>query len=113
MAHDAPQATGPSKLVIRNIGLLLSGALEKPILDADTSVAENGKISAIGRAKDVDTAGATTNLQLGVNGAYRVTVRGSILFGANVIRLGSASSDSPIAETRLQAVVYAGYAISF
>lgn len=60
MAHDAPQATGPSKLVIRNIGLLLSGALEKPILDADTIVAENGKISAIGRFKDVDTEGATT-----------------------------------------------------
>ena len=60
MAHDAPQAAGPSKLVIRNIGLLLSGALEKPILDADTVVAVNGKISAIGRAGDVDTAGATT-----------------------------------------------------
>src|SRR5580700_778104 len=60
MAHDQPQATGPSKLVIRNIGLLLSGAMEKPILDADTIVAENGKISAIGRAKDVDTANATT-----------------------------------------------------
>ena len=60
MAHDAPQATGPTKLVIRNIGLLLSGALEKPILDADTIVAENGKITAIGRAKDVDTEGATT-----------------------------------------------------
>src|SRR5689334_8270094 len=60
MAHDAPQATGPSKLVIRNIGLLLSGALEKPILDADTIVAENGKITAIGRAKDVNTEGATT-----------------------------------------------------
>src|SRR5207244_7498304 len=60
MAHDAPQATGPSKLVIRNIGLLLSGALEKPILDADTIVAENGKITAIGRLKDVDTEGATT-----------------------------------------------------
>src|SRR5450432_225577 len=60
MAHDAPQATGPSKLVIRNIGLLLSGALEKPILDADTIVAVNGKISAIGRAKDLDTEGATT-----------------------------------------------------
>ena len=60
MAHDAPQATGPSKLVIRNIGLLLSGALEKPILDADTIVAENGKITAIGRFKDVDTEGATT-----------------------------------------------------
>ena len=60
MAHDAPQATGPSKLVIRNIGLMLSGALEKPILDGDTIVAENGKITAIGRFKDLDTAGATT-----------------------------------------------------
>src|ERR1700704_859931 len=60
MAHDAPQATGPSKLVIRNIGLLLSGALEKPILDADTILAENGKITAIGRLKDIDTEGATT-----------------------------------------------------
>ena len=60
MAHDAPQATGPSKLVIRNIGLMLSGALEKPILDGDTIVAENGKIAAIGRFKDVNTEGATT-----------------------------------------------------
>src|SRR5580765_6070120 len=60
MAHDAPQATGPSKLVVRNIGLLLSGALEKPILDADTIVAENGKITAIGRLKAVNTEGATT-----------------------------------------------------
>src|SRR6202012_1694920 len=62
MAHDQPQATGPGKLVIRNIGLLLSGAMEKPILDADTIVAENGKITAIGRAKDVDTEGATTTV---------------------------------------------------
>src|SRR6267142_1790230 len=61
MAHDDAQGTsGPTKLVIRNIGLLLSGALENPILDADTIVAQDGKISAIGRAKDVDTEGATT-----------------------------------------------------
>jgi enamidase len=60
MAHDESQAAGPTKLVIRNIGLLLSGALERPILDADTIVAENGKITAIGRAKDVDAEGATT-----------------------------------------------------
>ena len=61
MSHDEPKgAAGPTKLVIRNIGLLLSGALEKPILDADTIVAENGRITAIGRAKDVDTEGATT-----------------------------------------------------
>src|ERR1700756_528881 len=60
MAHDTPQATGPGKLVIRNIGLMLSGALEKPILDADTIVAENGKITAVGRLKDVNAEGATT-----------------------------------------------------
>ena len=47
MSHDAPQgAPAPTKLVIRNIGLLLSGALERPILDADTLVAENGRITA-------------------------------------------------------------------
>src|SRR6201991_1081358 len=60
MAHDEPQAAGPTKLVIRNIGLLLSGAMEKPILDADTIIAENGKITGIGRAKDIDAEGATT-----------------------------------------------------
>src|SRR5690349_18193874 len=60
MAHDEPKAAGPTKLVIRNIGLMLSGALEKPILDADTIVAVNGKITGIGRAKDVDSEGATT-----------------------------------------------------
>lgn len=49
-----------NKLVVRNIGLLLSGILENPILDADTIVAIDGKISAIGKEKDVDTEGATT-----------------------------------------------------
>src|SRR5512135_3468105 len=48
MAHDAPQTTGPSKLVIRNIGLMLSGALEKPILDAGTIVDANGTTVAPG-----------------------------------------------------------------
>lgn len=68
MAHDAPGApSGPTKLVIRNIGLILSGDLEKPILDADTIVAENGRITAIGRLKDVDTEGATTTVD--ANGA--------------------------------------------
>jgi enamidase len=61
MAYDESQKpSGPTKLVIRNIGLLLSGDLEKPILDVDTVVAIDGKIAAIGRAKDVDTEGATT-----------------------------------------------------
>ena len=44
MAHDRQgPASGPQKLVIRNIGFLLSGALENPILEADTVVAENGR----------------------------------------------------------------------
>jgi enamidase len=61
MAHDVQGgAAGPQKLVIRNIGLLLSGSLDQPILEADTIVAENGRITAIGRAKDVDQEGATT-----------------------------------------------------
>ena len=61
MAHDAPAAaSGPTKLVIRNIGLMLSGALEAPILDADTIVAIDGRIAAIGREKDVDIEAATT-----------------------------------------------------
>ena len=60
MAHDAAEAATPSKLVIRNIGVVLSGALENPILDADTVVAENGRISAIGKTADVDISGATT-----------------------------------------------------
>lgn len=61
MAHEAPAgATGPTKLVIRNIGLLLSGAIENPVLDADTIVAENGRITAVGRLKDLDTEAATT-----------------------------------------------------
>jgi enamidase len=55
-------ATGPEtqtgKLVIRNIGLMLSGALEAPILDADTVVAEAGRISAFGREKDCDIEAA-------------------------------------------------------
>lgn len=60
MAHEAAVASGPTKLVVRNIGLLLSGALENPILDADTVVAENGRITAIGKLKDLDVEHATT-----------------------------------------------------
>ena len=48
-----------SRLLIRNIGLLLSGDLRQPILDADTVVAVDGKITAVGKEKDVDGEGAT------------------------------------------------------
>src|ERR1700721_2329634 len=62
MAHEEAAASGASKLVVKNIGLLLSGDLERPILDADAIVAVNGRISAIGRAADLDFSGATTTI---------------------------------------------------
>src|SRR6266446_6862777 len=46
------------RLVIQNIGLMLSGDLDRPVVDGDTIVADNGRITAIGRAKDLDTGGA-------------------------------------------------------
>jgi enamidase len=49
-----------NKLVIRNIGLCLSGDLNQPVLDADTLVAVDGRISAIGHEKELDREGATT-----------------------------------------------------
>jgi enamidase len=60
MAEEAAKSGGPTKLVIRNIGLLLSGDLSRPILDADTIVAIDGRIAAVGRAGDLDTEHATT-----------------------------------------------------
>jgi len=61
MAEAAATATS-GKVVIQNIGLLLSGDIDRPILEADTIVVEDGLISAVGRAKDVDTAGARTTI---------------------------------------------------
>ncbi|MCB1541280.1 MAG: amidohydrolase family protein [Rhodoblastus sp.] len=59
MAQEATTETA-GKLVIRNIGLILSGALERPILDGDAIVAVDGKIAGVGRLKDLDTEGART-----------------------------------------------------
>jgi enamidase len=48
------------KLVVRNIGLLLSGDIEQPILDADAIVCLGGRIQWIGLAGDLDLEGAVT-----------------------------------------------------
>ena len=48
------------KVVIQNIGLLLSGDIDQPILDADTIVVVDGLITAVGRYKDCDVEGAKT-----------------------------------------------------
>ena len=62
MAQDAAAAATSGKLVVRNIGLLLSGDITGPILDADTLVAVDGRISGIGRLRDLDVEGATTTI---------------------------------------------------
>lgn len=63
MAHDEPpKSASQTKLVIRNIGLLLSGDLAKPILDANTVVAVGDRIVAVAKEKDVDTSGATVTV---------------------------------------------------
>jgi enamidase len=61
MAHDEPAAAkGPTKLVIKNIGLMLSGNISQPVLDADTLISIDGRIVDFGRAGNVDTGQATT-----------------------------------------------------
>ena len=57
MAEIATSGTS-GKVVIRNVGLMLSGDIDRPILDADTVVVRDGRIAAVGRQKDCDTAGA-------------------------------------------------------
>lgn len=52
--------TAPAKLVIQNIGLILSGKIEQPILDGDCIIALDGKISEVGYAKDLDLDNADT-----------------------------------------------------
>jgi enamidase len=61
MAHGEATKTGAgTKLLIRNIGLLLSGDLQRPILDADAVMVKDGRISAIGKEKELDCEGTTS-----------------------------------------------------
>ncbi|MGB6385892.1 MAG: amidohydrolase family protein [Terriglobales bacterium] len=63
MAHEeSSKSAAQTKLVIRNIGILLSGDLANPILDADTVVSIGDRIAAVGKEKDVDTSGATVTI---------------------------------------------------
>jgi len=56
MAEPAAAGGSSGKVVIRNIGLLLSGDIERPLLDADTIVVQDGLIVAVGREAELDTA---------------------------------------------------------
>ncbi|MEZ5727397.1 MAG: amidohydrolase family protein [Burkholderiaceae bacterium] len=55
---EASTTEKAGKVVIRNIGLLLSGDIDAPILEADTIVSRDGIIEQVGKEKDCDTAGA-------------------------------------------------------
>ncbi|MFT4267717.1 MAG: amidohydrolase family protein [Xenophilus sp.] len=57
---EATAAGKSGKVVIRNIGLLLSGDIDRPILEADTIVVNDGLITAVGGYKDCDAEGAKT-----------------------------------------------------
>ena len=64
---DDMQTSQSNKLVIKNVGLILSGMLEAPVADGDTVVTENGRITGFGRFADLDTEGAGTVIN--ANGA--------------------------------------------
>ncbi|MFT4999133.1 MAG: enamidase, partial [Planctomycetota bacterium] len=53
-------ATETSKLVIKNIGQILTGKLEQPIIDGNCIIALDGVIAAIGYENDLDTDQPTT-----------------------------------------------------
>ncbi len=58
--QQATTVSSTHKLVVKNIGLMLSGDIERPILEADTLVAIGGRIAAVGRFMDLDTDQADT-----------------------------------------------------
>ena len=58
MAVDVSNAPLKGKLVVTNIGLVLSGDLRNPLIDADTIIAVDGRITDIGKARDLDLSQA-------------------------------------------------------
>ena len=57
---DAIAGGKSGKVVIRNIGTLLSGDLDRPLLESDTIVIDDGLIVAVGKEADCDMEGAVT-----------------------------------------------------
>ncbi|MCX5917914.1 MAG: amidohydrolase family protein [Deltaproteobacteria bacterium] len=53
------------KLMIKNIGTLVSGDLSRPLLDADAILVEGGMIQAVGREKDLDPKGVDQVMDVG------------------------------------------------
>ncbi len=60
MAVLTTENTSKGKLVIKNIGMILSGKMEMPIYDGDCLIAVDGKIAEWGYEKDMDCEAADT-----------------------------------------------------
>jgi enamidase len=54
-----------AKLMIKNIGTLVSGNISNPILNADTLMVEGGLIQGVGKEKSLDTKGVDQVLDIG------------------------------------------------
>lgn len=63
MATAIPEEKS-GKVALINIGLMLSGDIDRPILEADTIVIEDGLITQVGRAKDCNTEHAKTTIDV-------------------------------------------------
>lgn len=57
--HDSQASIPTGKLIIKNVGLMLSGDINNPLIDADGIVAVGGRIAQIGREKELDFSEAT------------------------------------------------------
>ena len=53
----ASQVETSGHVLVRNIGLLLSGDIDRPVIDADSILVEDGLIRQIGKASDCDADG--------------------------------------------------------
>jgi enamidase len=54
-----------AKLMIKNIGTLVSGNISNPVLNADTILIEGGLIQAIGKEKSLDAKGVDQVMDIG------------------------------------------------
>jgi enamidase len=54
-----------AKLMMKNIGTLVSGNISNPILKADTLMIEGGLIQGVGKEKDLDTKGVDQVMDIG------------------------------------------------
>lgn len=59
MTIDSSEGLAGADLVIKNIGTLLSGDLEQPILDSNAVLVRNGLIEAIGKFESLDRSDCT------------------------------------------------------